>query len=178
MKITNTENHYGIISIFLHWLMAVLVIALLALGLYMTEISISALKLKLFGWHKEFGILVFMLAIARLVWRVANITPQLPSSIPPWQKFAARGMHWAFYGFMLLLPLSGWFLTSAAGLPVSFFGLFVLPDFISAHENLRLLFTEIHEWLGYGLIAAICAHVAAALKHHFINKDDTLRRML
>lgn len=176
MRILNTENHYGFIAIFFHWIMALLLIGLLILGLYMVALPISFEKLKLYGWHKEYGLLALALVILRLIWRLINILPRL--DIPLWEKFAARSVHWLFYIFMFALPITGWLITSAAGLPASFFGLFVLPNLISPNEELRLLFQEIHEWLGYGLIAIIVLHVSAALKHHFINKDDILRRII
>lgn len=176
MRITNTEDRYGVLAIFLHWLMAIILIGLLALGLYMVDIPIGIEKLKLYGWHKEYGLLALALVIVRLVWRLVTITPSL--QLPLWEIIAARTVHWAFYGFMFAMPITGWLITSAAGLPVSFFGLFVLPNLIAPNEELRILFQEIHEWLGYALIATIVLHASAALKHHFINKDDILRRML
>jgi len=177
MKITNTENQYGIVAILLHWGMAIILIGMVALGLYMTALPVSLLKLKLYGWHKEFGVLVLILVMLRIVWRIANITPSL-TSLPWWESLAARSVHWAFYGFMLALPITGWLMTSAAGLAPSFFGLFVLPNLIAPNESHRLLFAEIHQWLAYGLIATFCAHVGAALKHEFIDKDEIMRRML
>lgn len=176
MQITNSKDTYGIVSIVLHWLMALLLVGLLILGLYMVKLPISLEKLKLYGWHKEYGILALMLVVVRLVWRLANSTPHL--SLPLWEILAARIVHWSFYGFMIALPITGWLISSAAGLPVSFFGLFVLPDLVSPNHDLMNLFEEIHEWLGYGLIATFLLHTSAALKHHFINKDDILRRML
>lgn len=177
MLIKNTENRYGAFAIVLHWLMAALIILLIAIGLYMTRIPVSLEKLKLYGWHKEWGLLALMLVMLRIVWRIGNITPSL-SSLPLWEKLVARSVHWAFYGFMLAIPVTGWLLTSAAGLPPSFFGLWVLPSLVSPNPHLQNLFTEIHKWLSYGLIFTFCGHVGAALKHHFINKDDILRRIL
>jgi len=177
-QIHNTEHRYGLIAILLHWLMAMLIFTMLGLGLYMTSLVFSMEKLKLYGWHKELGILILMLAALRLLWRLTSIIPGLPAAMPQWQKLAARAAHLAFYGFMFVMPLTGWLISSAAGLPVSFFGLFILPTLIPADENLRLLFSEMHQWLAYALIATIGAHVAAALQHHFINKDNILRRML
>jgi cytochrome b561 len=174
--IKNTENRFGLIAILLHWIMAILIIGLLALGLYMVSLPISLEKLKLYGWHKEYGFLALGLVLFRLIWRLINITPHL--SLPWFEKIAARLVHWAFYGFMLAMPISGWLITSAAGLPASFFGLFTLPNLIAPNEELRLFFEFAHKWLGYGLIATICLHASAALKHHFINKDDILRRMI
>ncbi len=174
----NSRDQYGIIAILLHWMMAIIMIGLLALGLYMTRLPVSLEKLKLFGWHKSYGMLVLCLAFLRLGWRLVNLVPDLPSAIPVWQKFAARTVHFAFYIFMFAMPITGWLVTSAAGLPVSFFGWVTLPNLISPDEHLRIVFSNIHQWLGYALIATICAHVGAALKHHFINKDDVMRRML
>lgn len=176
MQIKNTQNRFGIVTIVLHWLMAVLIIVLLALGLYMTRIPISELKLKLYGWHKELGFLVLMLVMIRITWRLSNINPSL-AALPWWEVLAARAMHWAFYGFMFALPITGWLMTSAAGLPASFFGLFVFPDLVAPNQHLFSLLIEVHRWLAYGLILAFCGHTGAALKHHFIDKDDILRRM-
>ena len=177
IQLTNTDNRFGVIVILLHWVMAILIIGLLAVGIYMTRIPISAQMLKFYGWHKEWGILALMLVTVRLAWRFRSITPSL-TSLPHWEAIAARSAHWAFYLFMFALPICGWLITSAAGLPVSFFGWFVLPDLISPNEEQRVLFTNIHKWLGYGLIATFFLHVSAALKHHFINKDDIMLRML
>lgn len=176
MQFKNSANRYGAVTIFLHWLMAVLIIGLLILGLYMVILPIGLTKLKLYGWHKEYGLLALWLVILRLFWRLINVTPKL--SLPLLEKIAARTVHWAFYVFMFAMPITGWLITSAAGLPASFFGLFVLPNLIAPNEESRLLFEEIHKWLGYGLIATILLHISAALKHHFINRDDILRRML
>ncbi len=104
--------------------------------------------------------------------------PNLPPHVPKWQKFAARCVHLAFYGFMFALPLSGWLMSSAAGIPVTFFGLFILPDLISTNIYKMELLIEIHKWLAHGLIVTIFGHIGAALFHHFVYKDDTLRRML
>lgn len=177
MQLKNTENHFGLIAIILHWVMAILLIGLIALGFYMVWVPISLEKLKLFGWHKEYGILALMLVALRIGWRLANCNPSL-KALPRFEAFAARAMHYAFYFFMLALPISGWLITSAAGLPVSFFDLFILPNLVAPNEAHRILFQQIHTWLGYGLIVAFSGHVSAALKHHFINKDDILKRML
>ena len=176
MHLKNSENRFGLIAILLHWIMAVLIIGLLGIGLYMVSLPIGFEKLKLYGWHKEYGFLVLGLVIFRLFWRLINITPHL--SLPWFEIIAARLMHWAFYGFMLAMPITGWLITSAAGLPASFFGLFVLPNLIAPNEEFRQFFELVHKWLGYGLIVAIFLHACAALKHHFIDKDDILKRMI
>ncbi|VEG90015.1 cytochrome b [Legionella spiritensis] len=176
MRIRNTRDRYGLIAILMHWVLALLMIGLIILGLYMVELPISLQKLKLYGWHKEYGFLVLGLAILRLMWRFINVTPHL--ELPRWESFAAHSVHWTFYGFMFALPVTGWLITSAAALPASFFGLVTLPNLVSPNEDARILYIEIHKWLGYALIAVIFLHIAAALKHHFIDKDDILRRMI
>ncbi len=177
MKIKNTVSRYGSVAIIFHWLMAVLLILLVAVGLYMTRIPVSLEKLKLYGWHKEWGLLALMLVMLRIVWRIGNTTPLL-TNLPVWERLAAHALHWSFYVLMFTLPITGWMLTSAAGLPPSFFGLWVLPELVSPNPHLQNLLTEIHKWLSYALILAFCGHVGAALKHHFINKDDILKRIL
>ncbi len=177
MLYKNTEHRFGLIAILLHWSMALLLIGLLALGLYMVNLPISVQKLKFYGWHKEFGILALMFVVVRLSWRMSNTTPSL-GNLPLWEQLAARAAHYAFYFFMFALPITGLLLTWSANLPASFFGLFTLPTLITPDETKRLLFTEIHKWLAYGLIATFCLHVGAALKHYFIDRDDILQRML
>ena len=175
--LTNTKNSYGLIAILLHWIIAILMIGLIILGLYMTRIPISLNKLKYFGWHKEFGMLVLMLVIIRVAWRIINTTPGL-NELPRWEITAARTVHILFYLLMFALPMSGWLITSAAGLPVSFFGWFTFPNLITANETQRIVYTEIHEWLSYALIGIVCLHVAAASKHLIINRDEIMQRML
>ncbi|MBV8801739.1 MAG: cytochrome b [Gammaproteobacteria bacterium] len=177
MQLTNTDNQFGLITILLHWIMAILIIGLLIIGIYMVRIPVSPLQLKLFRWHKEFGMLVLMVVIVRLIWRFSNVIPTL-LTLPIWERMAALSVHWMFYFFMIILPISGWLVSSAAGISISFFGWFVFPDFVSANEEVRILFTAIHKWIAYLLIAVLCLHIAAALKHHYLNKDDILRRML
>lgn len=176
MRLKNSENHFGLIAILLHWIMAVLIIGLLTVGLYMVSMPISLEKLKYYGWHKEFGLLVLALAIVRLSWRIINVTPNL--SLPWYEKLAARLVHWAFYVFLFAMPISGWLVTSAAGLAPSFFGLFTLPTLVAPNQELLQQFEFVHKCLAYTLIATIVLHACAALKHHFIDKDDILRRMI
>lgn len=176
MRLFNTRDHYGWVAIVLHWLIAILLIGLLVLGFYMTALPISLQKLKLYGWHKEYGFLALFLAIIRMSWRLMNVIPHL--SLPWFEVWAARAVHLTFYGFMFAMPVTGWLITSAAGLPASFFGLFVLPNLVAPNEEWRLLFQVIHQWIGYGLIVTIFLHASAAFKHHVINKDDILKRMI
>ncbi|QRN03828.1 cytochrome b [Legionella sp. MW5194] len=176
MRIKNDDSHFGLAAIGLHWLMAVLIIGLLILGFFMVSLPVSLQKLKLYGWHKEYGFLALFLVAVRLLWRLSNATPRL--NLPRWEVLSARSVHWLFYALMLLMPLTGWLITSAAGLPASFFGWFILPNLTGPDEQLRQVFEQAHEWLAYALIGLIGLHTAAALKHFFINKDDVLQRMI
>lgn len=181
MPIENTEDRYGAIAILLHWSTAILVIGLAALGLYMVtlpDVGFNTRKIELILYHKEIGVAVLVLLAVRLAWRLTQTLPQLVAHLPEWQKVAARFVHLTFYALMFALPVTGCLMSSAAGIPVSFFGLFVLPDFIARDDYLFQRFIVIHKWLGYVLIFFIFIHVGAALRHHFIFKDDTLRKML
>ena len=174
----NTANRYGLIAITFHWVIALLILGMLALGLYMVDLPISLNKLRLYGWHKEFGILILILAMLRIFWRYLNVAPVLPTHLARLQKIAAKSAHYIFYFLMIAMPLTGWMMSSSAGVPVSFFGLFVLPDLVSANKNLSQLLASIHGWMAYFLIAMITLHVGAALQHHFYYKDDVLKRMM
>jgi cytochrome b561 len=179
--IENTEDRYGVVAILLHWLMAFLIIGLAALGLYMVtlpDVGFNTKKITLILLHKEFGLSVLALLAVRLAWRLTHVLPQLAAHLPDWQKVTARFVHLCFYALMFALPVTGWLMSSAAGIPVSFFGLFMLPDLLPHNEYLFHRFIDIHKWFGYGLIFFIFVHVGAALRHHFVFKDDTLRKML
>jgi cytochrome b561 len=177
MLFKNSQDRYGLPAIIFHWLMALIIIGMLCLGLYMTGLPKGLQKLKFYGWHKEFGILILMLVSLRLGWRMSNVSPSMPSHLAVWQRFAAYAAHYALYFFMFTMPLTGWLLSSSAGVSVSFFGLFVMPDLMAPDKAWHEVFEFAHEWLAYGLIATICVHAAAALQHHFYYKDNILRRM-
>jgi cytochrome b561 len=179
--IKNTEDRYGTIAILFHWSMAFLVMGLAALGLYMVtlpDVGFNTKKVTLVLYHKEFGVLVFVLLATRLAWRVTHILPRLVEHMPDWQQIAARFVHLAFYALLFALPMTGCLMSSAAGIPVSFFGFFMLPDFVHRDDDLFQQYMAVHKWLGYVLILFIFIHAGAALRHHFVSKDDTLRKML
>lgn len=179
--IENTEDRYGVVAIVLHWSMAILMIALTALGLYMAALpdaGFNTKKIMLILYHKEFGLLALALFLVRLGWRVTQVLPKLAEHVPDWQMVTARFVHLCFYGLMFALPMTGWLMSSAAGIQVSFLGLFTLPDFVHRNDELFARLIDVHKWLGYALIFLIAVHVGAALRHHFVFKDDTLRKML
>ncbi len=177
----NSMRRYGGVAIALHWTMAILLIVLVAMGLYMTrlpDVGFDQVKIRLIIYHKELGIVALWLAMMRFAWRFGNELPSLVRGMPEWQMVAARFVHLCFYALMFALPMTGWLMSSAAGFPVPFFGLFYLPDLIGYNEHHFQVLLQVHHWLAYALIPFICVHVGAALRHHFVSRDDTLRKML
>ena len=161
----------------LHWLMAVMIIGLLALGIYMHELPLSPQKLELYSWHKWAGVTVFLLVWLRLAWRVTHRPPALPESMSALMKLAAHAGHLALYGLMVVIPLSGWLMSSAKGVQTVWFGVLPIPDLLTRDKALGDLLQEVHKALNWLLMLTLAGHVAAALWHHFVLKDDTLRRM-
>jgi len=181
MQILNNEQRYGTVAMVIHWSMAVLLIVLVALGLYMVslpDVGFDTRKIALILYHKELGVLAFALVALRWVWRLGNVLPHLAENLPDWQKLTARFVHLCFYALMFAMPITGWLMSSAAGIPVSVLGSFQLPDLIGHDDVLFRAFVEIHRWLGYALTTCILVHTGAALSHHLIFKDETLRKML
>ncbi len=171
-------TEYTRTAIALHWIIAALILAALPLGLIMTGLPLSPQKLKFYAWHKWLGVTVFVLAVVRLLWRVRHPPPPLPASVPAWQRSAASVLHACLYVLMLAIPLAGWLMSSAKGFQTVYLGILPIPDLIAKDEALGKTLATVHAWLAYALIALLMVHVAAALKHHFIDRDDVLRRML
>ena len=161
----------------LHWLMAVLILGLLALGLYMHELPLSPQKLTLYSWHKWAGVTVFLLVWVRLLWRVMHRPPALPASMAPLMRLAAHAGHGVLYLLMVAIPLSGWLMSSAKGFQTVWFGVLPIPDLLGRDKALGDLLQQVHEALNVLLMLTLAGHVGAALWHHFVLKDDTLRRM-
>lgn len=174
----NTPNEYGAVSKFLHWTIGLAIVGMLALGYIMEDFEDLDTKIKAFGLHKSVGISILTLAVLRIIWHAYSRRPLLIETGKAWEKLAAETLHFCLYCAMLVMPLTGWLVSSSAGRPVSFFGLFTLPDLIGADESMKEIFEALHEFLAVCLIAGISVHVLAALKHHFLNKDATLTRML
>jgi len=174
----NPATRYTTTAIALHWLAALLIFATFPLGVYAHELALSPIKLKLVSYHKWLGVTIFLLTVARLAWRAAHTPPPLPETIPLWQQRAAHGLHLLLYVLLFAIPLTGWLMSSAKGFPVVYLGLVQLPDLVGKDKALGDLLMEVHEMLNFGLLALVGMHIAAALKHHFIEHDATLRRML
>lgn len=165
-------------AVAIHWLTALAILCAFPLGVYMHELQLSPRKLQLYSYHKWIGMVVLLLAIARLIWRIRHRPPPLPATMPRWQQVAAHGMHHLLYLLLLAVPLSGWLRSSALGIQVVWFGLVPLPDLIGKHQQLADLLKEVHESLNTTLLVLVLLHVAAALQHHFFERDGILARML
>jgi cytochrome b561 len=178
MAIQNTTRRWGSVSQLLHWTIVVLIIVQVTLAALADNLPNGMHKLTLLARHKSFGITILALAILRLLWRRLNDTPELPDTLKPYERFLARFVHSALYVLLFAMPLSGWMMSSARGFPVSWFGFIQLPDLVPKNKPLYQAFLTTHQALAWALGAVVILHVAAALKHHFVLKDDTLRRML
>ena len=178
MKTTMPPAAYTRTAKGLHWLMAVLLLGLLALGFIMHDLPLSPQKLKLYSWHKWAGVTAFALALLRLLWRLGHRPPELPATMAAPLRLAAHAGHGLLYLLMLVIPLSGWLMSSAKGFQTVWFGVLPIPDLLAKDKELGDLLQTVHWSLNLLFVAVIAGHVAAALKHHFIDGDDILRRML
>jgi len=181
---------YTHVAVFIHWVTALVIIGLLAVGHFMTGLDESdSLRFTLTQTHKTFGILVLLLSCIRILWRITHRAPPHPTQAPTWEKFAASLSHFAFYVLILFLPLSGWAMASVSTLDIDtlLFNKIHWPHLplvewlnlkdTAAQAQWEDRFHHAHFYAGNVLIALLLVHVAAALKHHFVEKDDVLRRM-
>ena len=178
----NRETSYGLISIVLHWTVAALFLGQIPLG-FLTQATGSrpALQFELYQWHKSIGFLVLAISVPRLAWALFSVTPRAPSSLTIWEKRAARAGHIVLYALTVLVPLAGWAIASASPLriPSYAFNLVLIPNLpLGVSDAAEALWSSVHTYLAYagGCLAVI--HIAAALRHHFWLRDDTLKRMV
>ena len=186
MQLRNTQTHYGLLSIALHWLIAALFLAMLVIGVVMTRLPLSdPLTFPLYQTHKSIGATIFLLTAIRLVWRWTNGAPDLPSGMSAFERFGAHATHWGLYAVLLIMPLTGWVVVSASplGIPTLLYGTVPLPHigFVAASPD-KAAIENIASW-AHTILAILGAvlfslHVSAALWHHFFRKDDVLMRML
>lgn len=171
-------DRYTRTAVALHWLIALLIFTAFPLGVYMHDLPLSPDKLRLYSWHKWIGVTIFLLALLRISWRSTHRPPPLPAAMPPWEKFAAQAVHYLLYVLILAIPLSGWLMSSAKGVQTVWFGVLPLPNLVSKNKELGDSLLKVHESLNFTMLGLVLAHVGGALKHHFIEHDDTLVRML
>jgi cytochrome b561 len=178
MAIKNSPQAWGSLSIGLHWLTLVLILGLAMVGLLMTDLPNGPQKIQLYALHKSFGLTVLGLTAIRLIWRLFSTTPEMAENTPAWQALIAKLTHGLLYVLLFAMPISGWLYNSAAGFPLKYFGLFKLPKLSGYDPQLKALAGEAHETFFYILALLMLMHAGAALKHHYLDKDNTLTRML
>jgi cytochrome b561 len=178
MPIKNFADRWGVVSITLHWLTALMILGLVGVGFLMQELATSPTKIQIYGLHKSIGLTVLALTVMRLLWRLFAGVPQPVPGTPRWQLWASNATHGALYLVLLAMPLSGWLYNSASGFPLKWFGLFKLPKLSGYDADLKAFALGAHETLFLVLAAIVTVHALAALKHHYFDRDRTLVRML
>jgi cytochrome b561 len=168
---------YSTPAVVLHWLVALLILAGFPLGIYMVDLPLSPDKLRLYSYHKWIGVTVFVLVAVRLGWRLTHTPPPLPEGMAAWQRRASAIVHGLLYVLMIAIPLSGWLMSSAKGFQTVWFGVLPLPDLLQKDRELGDVLAGVHKALNFTLLALVILHVAAALKHHFIERQPFLQRM-
>ena len=172
---------YHLLARVLHALLGLLLVGMFAVGLYMSDLPFSPLRLKLYNWHKWAGVVVLTLSLVRLLWRLASPPPKLPLAVlramPTWQRRAHSAAHLGLYLLFFAVPLLGWAYSSASGFPLVVFGAWPLPDWVPVNETLAGLLKPAHRFAAYALAGLVVLHVGASLKHHFVDRDGLLSRM-
>lgn len=173
-----SSEHYTRPAIGLHWLIALGIAGAFAVGLYMSDLPLTPHKLRIYSWHKWAGVTIFLFVIARIAWRLTHQPPAPPADMPAWQVRAAETTHVLLYVLMVLIPLTGWLMSSAKGFQTVYFGVLPLPDLLDKNVELGDALSNVHKLLNFTLAGLVVLHAAAALKHFFVERDDVLARML
>ena len=176
MQDASPSKPYSVVSRIIHWLTALIILGLLVVGTYMTQLDVSEQKLQLYNLHKSFGLLVLALAFVRILWHVITKKPKSLPSHKRWEKILSHMVHGFLYLLLFALPLSGWVMSSAGDFNIKFFSL-NMPDIVAKDEALFKLSHEMHEVFAWVLMGFLALHIAGALKHHVIDRDETLERM-
>jgi len=168
---------YGAVAIALHWLVALCIFGSLWLGFYMQALPFSPRKLELYSWHKWLGVSIFLLVLLRLSWRLLRGAPAMVEGLSAQVRRWAAWGHRALYLLMVVMPLTGWLMSSALGVQTVWFGVLPLPNLLPKDKAVGEMLRTLHGLLAYGLIALIAGHVLAALKHQFLDRVPVLQRM-
>ena len=173
---TNTSRHFSPLARLLHWTMAVLILAMLFIGVAMVA-TVSHAHATLIALHRPLGVALLVLALIRVAVRLKNGSPALPDDMPALQRFAARASHLVLYGLFIAMPLIGWAMLSAGGYPVMLFGAWHLPAIVPQNVDLFALLRAMHTWLAFALFATVLAYITAALFHGLIRRDGVFSSM-
>lgn len=177
LTLKNTKTTYGIVSKSLHWLLALIILAMISVGLYMVGLPKTPERIPFYLYHKSTGVVVLFLVTVRLLWRWKNIVPTLPKDIPQWQRTSAHLTHTMLYVLIFAAPMSGMLMSLLGGHGISFYGWFTIPA-LAKGSWIAHLSHAIHEQLIYFWVVLLALHIGAALYHHFIRRDNVLKRML
>lgn len=177
-RLKNTSERYGLVAQFLHWSVVVGIMLQYAWAWRIDNTESIRQQFSLVNEHKSIGMTILLLVFLRIGWRAINQTPDHPPGTRLWQANAANFTHALLYFLILLMPLTGWMYSSAAGYGAEFYGLLDIPDFVPTSERLESFMHLAHESMAWAIPVVVLVHVAAALRHHFVLKDDVLKRML
>ncbi|MCP3673878.1 MAG: cytochrome b [Gammaproteobacteria bacterium] len=178
MSLKNTSDSYGTLTIILHWLMAIMIIALVIVGFIMTSMDDGNDKWSIYATHKAVGLIVLVLALFRWYWVKSNKKLNPLASLSNAEITIANTTKWILMIMMLVIPVSGVIMSLAGGHNIGFFGLFTIEGLAEKNKAVGGIAHEIHEIGGIAIAVVIALHVLAAFKHHFLKKDNTLGRML
>jgi Cytochrome B561 len=178
MSRSRSDRPYSALAIALHWLTLLLLIAGFTIVWSLPDKLSTPNDFQLLGLHKSIGITILGLTLLRLLWRASHPAPAIPASTPLWQRRAAGLSHALLYLLLFAIPLAGWAMSSAGGHPVSWLGLTTLPNLLAKNKALSHDLMTVHKTLAITLLVIVGIHVLAALKHHFVDRDNVLRRML
>jgi cytochrome b561 len=177
VKLLNTELEIGAITKFNHWVMAFLIFMLVVLGSYMVSLDYSPQKLKLYDLHKSFGTLILIWVLVRVILNSVYKLPHKQQSYKKWELFLAKFIQCSLIALMVLLPISGWIMSSSGGFSYKFFGI-TIPDLVSKNSDIFEISKEAHELFVFLLLGLVFLHICGAIKHHVVEKDQTLLGML
>lgn len=174
----NTRKAWGSIAKSFHWLLAVLILGQFALGKIAEESRLSPFKLDAFVWHKSLGVTILLLVVLRALWRWRNPPPMAPDGTPSWETTLANAGHMVLYLLMFAVPLSGWWVSDTSRIPFKAYFVLPMPDLMEVNHSMQKIAEDVHDVLTTSLLVVVILHILAALRHHFLLHNETLRRML